>query len=202
MNDIESKAAELEKEIVPAMALAKEIVVTDPRSFEMAGNTLKDLTAVEKRIAAYWEGDVTAAHKLHRSLVAKREAMLGPVGEIKKAIVADMKRWSDEQERARREAQARADADARRRAAEESAVTKAPVIPDPVVVPKTVPAGFGAFTRKTWKAEVVDIDAFIKAVADGRIPIAAIEPNATFLNNQARAMRSTMNYPGVRAFEQ
>lgn len=202
MNDIESKAAELEKEIVPSLALAREIVVTSPRTYEIAGNTLKDLTAIEKRIAAYWESDVATAHKLHRSLVAKREAMLGPVGEIKKALVVDMKRWADDQERERREAQARAEADARRRAEAESAVTEVAVAPDPVVVPKTVPSGFGTYTRKTWRAEVVDVAAFIKAVADGRIPVAAIEPNTAFLNNQARAMRSTMNYPGVRVFEQ
>lgn len=202
MNDIESKAAELEKEIVPAMALAREIVVTSPRTYEMAGNTLKDLTAVEKRINAYWADDVAAAHKLHRSLVAKREAMLEPVGEIKKSIVTDMKRWSDAQDRARREAQARADAEARERAEAESAATNAPMAPAPVVVPNAVPGGFGTFTRKVWKAEVVDLIALVKAVADGKVPITAIEANATFLNTQARAMRTTMNYPGVRAFEQ
>jgi hypothetical protein len=39
----------------------------------------------------------------------------------------------------------------------------------------------------------------VKAVAAGTVPLNAIQANSTFLNNQARAMKETLAYPGVKA---
>ncbi len=216
--DVETKAAELEKQIAPAIAVAGEIVVSDADSYMTAGEMLKDLTGIEKQVKAYWEDDVSSALKLHRSLVAKRDAMLIPIGEQKNALRLGMKAWDDEQERIRQEAQAKAEA-AARKAAEDAAlahaanlekngdkaaaeaVIAAPVVAAPVFVLKATPGGYGQFTRKTWKAEVVDIMALVKAVAAGQAPIQAIEPNATFLNQQARSLKGALTYPGVRVVE-
>ena len=218
IDGVETKAAELDSAIVPFMQVAREIDVKDAPSFEMAGDVCKNLTALEKQIKAFWEEDVSSALKLHRSLVAKRDAMLEPVGEQKKSLVAGMKAWQDEQERARRAEQARAEAEARR-IAEEAALAKAvaleqsgnkaaaeaviaaPVETPSVFVPKTTPGGYGQFTRKNWGAEVFDLMALVKAVAEGKAPIQAIEANQVYLNAQARALKGVMNIPGVKAVE-
>lgn len=215
---IETKADELNKEILPELAVAAEIVVRDAESYQMAGETWKSLTALEKKIKAYWEEDVSAALKLHRSLVAKRDAMLVPVGEQKNTLRLGMKTFEDEQERIRRAEQARLEEEARR-AAEEAALAQAvnleqnghkeaaeaiiaaPVVTPAVYVPKTTPTGFGNATRRTWGAEVTDLMALVKAVAAGQVPIQAIEANSVFLNQQARALKSDLQYPGVRAVE-
>ena len=215
---IETKADELNKEILPELSVAAEIVVRDAESYQMAGETWKSLTALEKRIKAYWEDDVTTALKLHRSLVAKRDAMLGPVGEQKKTLGIGMKSFEDEQERIRLAEQSRLMAEARKVAEEAAlaqavileqnghkaaaeAVIAAPVVPPAVYVPKTTPTGFGNATRRTWGAEVTDMMALVKAVAAGTVPIQAIEANLVFLNQQARALKSAVQYPGVRAVE-
>lgn len=215
---IETKADELNKEILPELSVAAEIVVRDAESYQMAGETWKSLTALEKKIKAYWEGDVSAALKLYRSLVAKRDAMLIPVGEQKNTLRLGMKSYEDEQERIRRAEQARLEEEARK-AAEEAALAQAvaleqnghksaaeaviatPVVAPAVYVPKTTPAGFGNATRRTWGAEVTDIMALVKAVADGKVPVQAIEANTVFLNQQARALKAALQYPGVRAVE-
>jgi hypothetical protein len=218
LEKVDVKAEELTGAIVPVMERAGAIVVSDAGSFETAGNTVKELTALEKQIKAFWEDDVSSALKLHRSLVAKRDSMLGPVGDQKKALTNGMKAWSDEQERIRREAQAKAEAEARRMAEEAAlaravaleasgnkkeaeAVMEAPVVADPVYVENVTPTGFGQFTRKTWSAEVVDIMALVKAVANGKAPIKAIEPNMTVLNQMARSMKETFAVEGARAVE-
>jgi len=215
---IETKADELNREILPELSVAAEIVVRDAESYQMAGETWKSLTALEKKIKAYWEDDVSSALKLHRSLVAKRDAMLIPVGEQKNTLRLGMKSFEDEQERIRRAEQARLEEEARK-AAEEAALAQAvalesnghkaaaeaviavPVVAPSVYVPKTTPTGFGNATRRTWGAEVTDLMALVKAVAAGQVPIQAIEPNAVFLNQQARALKSALSYPGVRSVE-
>lgn len=215
---IETRAEELNKEILPELSVAAEIVVRDAESYQMAGETWKSLTALEKKIKAYWEDDVSSALKLHRSLVAKRDAMLVPVGERKNALRLDMKAFEDEQERVRRVAQAKAEEEARK-AAEEAALAQAvaleanghkaaaeaviaaPVVVPSVFVPKTTPNGFGNATRRTWGAEVTDLMALVKAVAAGTVPIQAIEPNMVFLNGQSRMLKAALAYPGVRAIE-
>lgn len=215
---IETKADELNKEILPELSVAAEIVVRDAESYQMAGETWKSLTALEKKIKAYWEEDVSSALKLHRSLVAKRDAMLIPVGEQKNTLRLGMKTFEDEQERIRRAEQARLEEEARK-AAEEAALAQAvaleqnghksaaeaviavPVVAPAVYVPKTTPTGFGNATRRVWGAEVTDLLALVKAVAAGQVPIQAIEANSVFLNQQARALKSALSYPGVRAIE-
>jgi hypothetical protein len=215
---IETKADELNREILPELSVAAEIVVRDSESYMMAGETWKSLTALEKKIKAYWDEDVSSALKLHRSLVAKRDAMLIPVGEQKNSLRLGMKTFEDEQERIRRAEQARLEEEARK-AAEEAALAQAvaleqnghkaaaeaviaaPVVAPAVYVPKATPTGFGNATRRTWGAEVTDLMALVKAVAAGTVPIQAIEANTVFLGQQARALKSALHYPGVRAVE-
>ena len=215
---IESKADELNKEILPELSVAAEIVVRDAESYQMAGETWKSLTALEKKIKAYWEIDVDAAKNLHKSLVAKRDAMLGPVGEQKNSLRVGMKSFEDEQERIRRAEQARLE-EVARKAAEEAALAQAvaleqnghkaaaeaviaaPVVAPAVYVPKATPTGFGNATRRTWGAEVTDLMALVKAVAAGQVPIQAIEANMVFLNGQSRMLKAALAYPGVKAIE-
>lgn len=69
-------------------------------------------------------------------------------------------------------------------------------------VPHVAPAvhrPVGISSRETWSAEVVDIKALCKAVADGVVPEIYIEPNMTALNSQARALKEHMKIPGVEA---
>lgn len=221
---IETKEDELRKEISPTLSVAAEIVVRDAETYRIAGETWKDLTSIEKRIKEYWDGTSTVdgpiklAAKMHKSLVAKRDAMLIPVGEQKNSLRLGMKTFEDEQERIRRAEQARLEEEARK-AAEEAALAQAvaleqnghkaaaeaviaaPVVAPAVYVQKTTPTGFGNATRRTWGAEVTDLMALVKAVAAGIVPIQAIEANTVFLNGQARMLKQALAYPGVRSIE-
>lgn len=56
----------------------------------------------------------------------------------------------------------------------------------------------GASRRVTWGAETFDLMALCQAVIDGVAPVECIQPNATFLNQQARAFKRPNLYPGVK----
>ena len=59
----------------------------------------------------------------------------------------------------------------------------------------------GASKRTTWSAETFDLMALAQAVIDGHAPAEAIQPNTTFLNQQARAFKRPNLYPGVRGVQ-
>lgn len=76
---------------------------------------------------------------------------------------------------------------------ERAAMVVAPIVQEePINV-------LGISRRENWHAEVIDLRALVKGVAEGQVPLAAIEANRTFLNGQARALRAELRYPGVRA---
>lgn len=52
-----------------------------------------------------------------------------------------------------------------------------------------------------WHAEVVDLMALVQAVADGSVPLAALQPNTTWLDDAAARDRQSLGIPGVRAVE-
>lgn len=52
-----------------------------------------------------------------------------------------------------------------------------------------------------WHAEVVDLMALVQAVADGSVALAALQPNAAWLDEAAARDREALGIPGVRAVE-
>lgn len=54
---------------------------------------------------------------------------------------------------------------------------------------------------KTWKAEVIDLVAIAKAVAEGRLPANVLEPNMRALNALARDRKEAAEVDGVRFYE-
>jgi hypothetical protein len=212
-----SSGINIEKELAPVLERIKAIKVIDAQTFEAAGISCAEITEWEKKVGEYWDEDVERAHKAHKSLVAKRAAMLDPLGEAKKALRQQMGSWHQEEERKRLESERQAQESARKQA-EDDAIAQAaelekqgrpeeaarvvsePVAPPPVVVRSNVPKGFGQFTRKTWKFEVTDMMALVKAVAAGQVPLNAIQANTVFLGNQARALNENMKFPGVKVW--
>jgi hypothetical protein len=73
--------------------------------------------------------------------------------------------------------------------------------PEPVAVfvAPSVPKIAGQSVSERWHAEVVDLLALVKAVAEGRAAITFLEPNMPALNKQAQSLKRAMNLPGVKA---
>lgn len=82
----------------------------------------------------------------------------------------------------------------------------------PVVVQKEQPKVAGLARRENWYAVVTNFEDLILGVAAGimrrrklliaelpaDVPITALQANMTFLNNQAKAMKRELAYPGVK----
>jgi len=196
------------------------IKVVDADTAREAGERCKAIVSLEKKVHEYWDGIVDQAHKTWKGLVAKRSEFLDPLDANKKAQILSMKTWEREEERKRQEAERIAQEAARKQAeddalaaaaalekqgtpeakAEAEALINEPVAVPQVVVPTSKPAGFGAFTRETWKAEVTDVKALARAILAGQVPQEAITGNTVFIGQQVRSLKASLKWPGVRTW--
>ncbi len=67
----------------------------------------------------------------------------------------------------------------------------------PTLAP-TVQKVAGLSFRENWSAEVTDLKALVKAVAEGKAPLNFLIPNSTTLNAQARATKDSLPFSGVK----
>lgn len=192
---------------------AKAFRITSGPQFEDAGAKLKDIMALKKKIAGIFEPHIKRAFEAHRALVTEKKEHEAPLIEAESHIKRAMLGYQQEEERKRRELEAKAqEAAAKERAkleAKAAAVEargkpvlaealreQAAAVVAPILAP-TTPKVSGISTRTAYKAVVTDKLALVKAVAAGTVPLNALDANMAFLNNQARAMKETLVYPGV-----
>jgi hypothetical protein len=195
---------------------AREIEITDAVTYARAGEALKTIKDLRAQIEDTFGPVVRKAFEAHREAVAQRKKVEAPLIEAENILKPRINRYLEEEERKRRAEEARLQAAAQKQledeqlaeaeyyeqagdteAAEEVlAETRAPA---PVMVPASKPRVQGITRRKTWSAQVTDIRALIRAVADGKAPINCLKADMVFLNQQARSMKGTLNWPGVKA---
>ena len=205
---------ELVQETSNALAVAKDFKVTSQDHYIASADRLKAIKALSKKLDDTFDPHIKRAFDNHRALVAEKkqhqQPLLDAEGYVKRAVLG----YQQEQERIRREAEAKAQEEARKererleaqaaKAAEKGKVEKsealqaqAAAVVAPILAP-TLPKIAGLSTRITYRAEVVGKLELVKAVVAGLVPLNALDPNMTFLNQQARAMREDLTYPGVR----
>lgn len=63
-----------------------------------------------------------------------------------------------------------------------------------------MPKAEGISFKDNWKAEVIDINELIRAVVAGKAPPTLLKINETALSQVAKATKGTMQYPGIRFY--
>lgn len=207
--------AELQQETGQALIAAKDFKITSAEQYVASADRLKGIKALMKKIDETFDPHIKSANETHKNLVAEKRKHQQPLLDAESVIKREVVRYQLAEEQKRREAEARAQEEARKerekleaKAAKAEAKGKteqaaalsmaAASVVLPMVAPST-PKVAGISTRTTWKAEVTNLMELVKAVAAGSVPINALQANETFLNNQARAMKETLAYPGVKA---
>jgi len=67
----------------------------------------------------------------------------------------------------------------------------------PVVAP-TLQKVENTSTRENWSAEVVDLMALVKAVAEGKAPLTWLKVDQVAINKQATATKNSLQFPGIK----
>lgn len=199
--------------------------VIDKHDFEYAVDLAKRLKGVSAAIVSYYQPFKRRLDALKRKVLDAEDTALDYDVEASKVarLAAEWQKAAAERERAAREAaerKAREEAEAEQRAKAERLKAVAAQIPDaavraavereaeqtasaPVATPKgaytsSIPAarGFTA-SRVTYSVRVDDLAELVRQVAVGSVPLDALLPNQTWLNEQARAQKDALAYPGV-----
>lgn len=175
---------------------------------------LKDLL---KKANEVFDPAIAAANASHKAAIAAKKKVTDPITEAERAIKPKIGMYETEQRRKAEEERRRAEEEERKRREAEleasleeaeadgaSADEVQAIIDQPIPMPRVKPAptfqsAKGVATRCVYKAEVYDARALYRAVAEGAVSPNLVAPNMTALNQMARAMRDTMNIPGVRA---
>ena len=229
MND----GTNLQVEVSQPLAEARVFKIVTAEHYTQAGDRLKGIMALKKRVAETFDPIISKAHAAHKEAVAQKKSHDQPLADAEAVYKRAMLTYQDEQERVRRQEQARLEEAARKerekleaqaRKAEERGKTekaaelqaRAATVATPVIAVVT-PTVSGISTRETYKAVVHNKTVLIEAVAGGRrvivdpkyagperrvhprVPDAVLAYDQAVLNAQARSLKDTLNYPGVRA---
>lgn len=210
----------LETQALSWPARARAIKILDQMSYNAAASLKLGLMDLRKQIVEHHLEPKRKAFETHKAIVAAEKRILDPVTEAEGIINRSLAVWEREQEAKRleaerkaREEKAKLEEELRLQAATEAEkegaseevvgeILDTPIpLPDPVIQPTYQRVAGAAPRQKNWRAEVTDIKALCRAVANGTASANLVEPNSVALNQMARAMKSTMNIPGVRAVQ-
>ncbi|OGS35277.1 MAG: hypothetical protein A2293_08020 [Elusimicrobia bacterium RIFOXYB2_FULL_49_7] len=209
----------VEKPVNDTVAQANAIVVVDTETRLAAAEFLKVIKGMQKQVSDTFDPIVAKANAAWKEACNQRSKYLDPLKTAETALKNKAIAYDTEIERKAREEQARLEAKARteeerkrkeleERARKAEAAGKAAKAEElrqkaeevhveaPTVQAPSVNVA-GQSTREDWYAEVTDMMALVKAIADGKAPLTFIAPDMTVLNKQAKSMKNTWSYPGV-----
>jgi hypothetical protein len=209
---------EAEQDIAQAeklLAVAREYKIDSPQIMEAAAGDLKNIKLKAKDLEERRMAMTRPLDESKKRIMDFFRAPLQYLTDAERLIKRSMLAYQDEQDRKRREQEAklreaqrkeqerlqkRAEVAAAKGQEEKAEVLReaAEMMPTPVVANHD-PSPQGISTRETWSAEVFDKMALILAVAEGQVPDAVLAVDMKVLNAQARALKSAMKYPGVKA---
>ena len=211
----EAEVARLAEETTTMLDVAEDFSIATAPEYVEGGEVLKRIKAKSKELKDKRQAMTRPLDESKRQILDLFREPEAQLADAEQAIKGAMLTYSNEQERIRAAEEARLrDIQAKEQAkllarAEKAAARgqgekaadleeQAETLPVPIVT-SPQPKVEGISTRVTWHAEVTDKAALIQAVAEGLVPDVVLEPDMTILNQQARALKDALNYPGVKA---
>jgi len=193
---------------------ARSITIDSEWGYEEAAGLLKGIKALRNEAGEVFDPIVSAAHHAHKEAVAAKKGVEAPLIEAERILKSGMARYSDEQERIRREEQRRIDSISRKAAEEERLATavaleeageteaaeqviEAPVLAPVVILPPATPKVSGISSAVTYKAKVVDLYALVCYISENPALIHLVKESQTDLNGMARRQKEAFGLPGV-----
>lgn len=208
------KAVVIKEENLKMLEAAKAFTIKDQPTYEAVVDQVKKVKDRRKWWANLIEPVKQAARASWQKVVDLEKEVDTPLSVLENEVLKPkLVGWEREQERKRIAEQERISAELKRQEEEAKLnvaveleaggnskaadlVLEAPVVAPAIELPKTT-AVKGISYRDIYSAVVTDMPAFIKAIHEGKIPMDAVSPNGPFLNNQAKAFKGALSYPGV-----
>lgn len=220
----DTEIAVIEKEIGNVVTEANSFLIKTQSDYDKVSAFLVTVKGLIKKVGEAFDPICDSAHKTWKTAVAQRSEQLDPLQNAEKIIKQRATAFLVEQNRIReeeeRKARLEAEAAERKRKAEleeqakrheangniAKAEERREMAEQVFIAPRPVVAGAikaeGQSLKETWSAEVTDLSALVKAVAEGRAPITLVMADQVALNKQAKATKNAFPIPGIRFFSQ
>ncbi len=207
---------ELRKEWGPIVESGKDITITDVDSHELAVGHGRLLQQSSKNLEEFYKPIKKQIDALKKIVLDAEKADIGAITTVKDSLGQKVQAYNREQDRLHMEAM-RIAAERSRKEAEERKIADAIAaesegfkeeaekilneiaLEEPSIVQTYRTKKSGEVEKTRWIAIVENLSLLVQAVADGKVPIMAIEANQAWLNKQATSFQSGLNYPGVTA---
>jgi len=210
MNIEAPNTAALERQTADVRTTAMQMVVNNPEQATEAGDFLRQLKTVTKRIDDEVGPTVKKAHEAHKSALDLLNRLKKPLLEAEQTVKRKISQYFDaeeqkrrEQERLLRQQQLKMEEERRLQEAEmlerqnkheeAAAVIEEKIELAPVVVQTAAPKLEGVATRKKWSWRVVDHD---------KIPHDYLMIDEKKINGIVRAMQGGTKIPGIEVYEE
>lgn len=208
---------ELETKALTWKERAQALEITDQASHDRAAEMLLGIKDLMSEAEKHHRPIIDAAHRAHKAAIAGLNRILDPLKAAEAVLKPRIAAFVREQQRLAEEARRKAEEEERRRLQEEQLAAAieaenqgaaeeevAAILAEPVVAPRVAPPpaftpAKGVAVRTTWKGECTNLMALVKAVAEGKAPVALLQVNQSALDQMARALKSTFSVPGCRA---
>ena len=200
----------LQHESSALLSEAQQITaIADTHAYERAALCKRGLVARRIFIGDFFKPLKQSVDAHKRTILDRERLVLDPVVTAETRIGVLMVAYDDEQERQRRLDEKKAQEDAQLAEAQhyealgDTPAMEATLDGNGVVqvkVNSVVPKIAGISFRETWSAEVTDLRALVKAVAEGKAPLAYLQANSIAINQAARSLKTELNtIPGLKA---
>jgi hypothetical protein len=174
-----------------ARSFAAKIVafkVTDPAEADLAGRWRQEIDAQERKVIQWFAPAKRAAFKAHAAICRQENEALAPYREARRVINAKLAAWQETQEqRLGNEPQGESHS-----GSDEAACA----------IAERPPRVEGVSFRESWRLEVIDKSAFIRAIAVRPELFNLVEPNLAALRHLAQAHKGALDLPGVRIWRE
>ncbi len=181
--------------VLAARSFAAKVMsleLSDGAAAELAGRWRREIDAQERRVLQWFAPAKQAAFKAHAVICRQENEALAPYREARRVINAKLARWRA----AQMDDLAASDRNLRQLHRGSQAADR----DDDVAGTACLARVEGVSFRENWRAEVIDKEAFVRAVAAKPELINLIDPNPTALGHLARAHKRELDIPGVRVW--
>lgn len=195
---------------------ADALLIDSESTYRAASSFLLGIKDLQKEVMGFFAPLKKAAQDSHKRLCAAEKEKVEPLIDVERKVKTRMLAYETEQRRlaaererklreearkieeeARLKEAERLEAEGRQREAER--LIDAPIFTPPVTVAPPTPRVQGVSFREVWSAEVDDLRALCRAIADGSAPTSYVTPAMPALNAVARAQKEGFSVPGCRA---
>ena len=194
---------------------SKIVRVTTPEEMEQANNAGRVLQAESKEIELFYTPLKRQVDSFKAPLLAHEKALSVAVDAEKRRLGGLLTEYNREQERIRQEEE-RLAREAAEKAAREEQLQRAieleaagdaeaaeQILEEPVFAPAVIQTQApmkvaGQVGSLVYSATVTDFRALLKAVVEGKAPLACVVADTSYLNSKAKLEKEGFNVPGVR----